>query len=139
MDTKLQVGVKVFLKNDDGKYLLLKRNRGKYPEIEDSWDIVGGRINPGSDLLGNLKREVMEETRLEIISAPVLIAAQDILPPNKHVVRLTYLACAGSGEPVLDQEEHTEYKWLTLHELKNHPDLDIYAKEVLDKGLLNSV
>jgi ADP-ribose pyrophosphatase YjhB (NUDIX family) len=51
MDIKLQVGVKIFLKNAAGKYLLVRRSAQKYPDAQGSWDIVGGRINPGSKLL----------------------------------------------------------------------------------------
>ena len=50
----LQVGVKALLQNKEGKYLLLRRSKEKYKEVEGEWDIVGGRINPGSDLLENL-------------------------------------------------------------------------------------
>ncbi len=62
----LQVGVKILLKSKEGKYLLVKRSAEKYPEVGAKWDIVGGRIDPGSSLIDNLKREVMEETGLEI-------------------------------------------------------------------------
>ncbi|MBP6858204.1 MAG: NUDIX hydrolase [Candidatus Pacebacteria bacterium] len=132
----LQVGVKAFLKNKDGKYLLLKRSAEKYKGTKGSWDIVGGRIDPGTKLLENLKREVLEETQLEITSEPRLIHAQDIIPnEEKHVVRLTYVADT-SGEPILDTSENTEYKWLTSDEIASHPDVDIYVLEILSKHLL---
>jgi len=35
-DIKLQVGVKILLKNSEEKYLLLRRNLEKYPEAEPS-------------------------------------------------------------------------------------------------------
>lgn len=135
-EIKLQVGVKIFLKNREGKFLLLKRNLEKYAKVKGSWDIVGGRIDPGSKLLENLKREVEEETKLKITSEPKLIYAQDIIPnEEKHVVRLTYIGDT-EGEPVLDKSENTEYKWLSIDELKNQEDLDIYVKEILDLGML---
>ena len=132
----LQVGVKAFLKNKDGKYLLLKRSADKYKNTKGVWDIVGGRIDPGIKLIENLKREIFEETKLELTSGPELIAAQDIIPNSeKHVVRLTYVADI-SGEPVLDTSENVEFKWLTMDEMKKQEDLDIYVKEILGKGLL---
>src|SRR3989344_6009185 len=89
---ELQVGVKIILQNKEGKILLLHRNWEKYPEVkkDNSWDIVGGRINIGTPLLENLKREIFEETKLNLIKERKLIAAQDILRTDKHVVRLTY-------------------------------------------------
>lgn len=135
-EIKLQVGVKIFLKNGDGKFLIIKRNPEKYPNTKGSWDIVGGRINAGTKLLENLKREVEEETKLEIIGELKLIHAQDIIPnPEKHVVRLSYIG-ETNMEPVLDTEENIEYKWLSVDELKNQEDLDIYVKEIIDKGVI---
>lgn len=125
----LQVGVKVLLKNKEGKYLVVCRSAEKYPEVGAKWDIVGGRINTGVSLLENLKREVMEETGLEIKYEPKLITAQDILKNNRHVVRLTYLGFA-DGEVKLS-EEATEYKWLSLEEISTLEPIDSYFKEVL--------
>ena len=136
MNIQLQVGVKIFLKNKEGKYLLLKRSPEKYQSIKGNWDIVGGRIEPGSNLMDNLRREVMEETSLAINSSPILIYAQDIIPnPEKHVVRLTYIG-ETDGEPVLDTSENIEYKWLTIDEVKDHEDLDIYVAEIIKNNLL---
>ena len=136
MDIKLQVGVKIFLRNKEGKYLLVKRSPEKYKNTKGTWDIVGGRIDPGSALIDNLHREVMEETQLTITSEPTLVCAQDIMPnPERHIVRLSYTG-ETSGEPVLDNSENIEYAWLTIDEIRKQDDLDIYVKEILEKGFL---
>lgn len=128
----LQVGVKVLLKNEAGKYLLLRRSVEKYPEAKGRWDIVGGRINPGQTLLENLAREVAEETGLKLTGTPKLIAAQDILrKPGYHVVRLTYLGRA-AGEVKLDETENDLFKWYDGDELLALDDLDMYFKELLN-------
>ncbi len=128
----LQVGVKILIKNKEGKYLLLRRSVEKYPEVENRWDVVGGRINAGVNLLENLKREVREETNLELIGEPKLLSAQDILKnPGKHVVRLTYLGEA-EGEIKLDETENDQYQWFALDELKNSEDINFYLKELID-------
>ncbi|MFA5840856.1 MAG: NUDIX domain-containing protein [Candidatus Paceibacterota bacterium] len=128
---ELQVGVKILLKNKDGKYLVLFRSLGSAPKSGQHWDIAGGRINAGSSLIENLKREVIEEAGLEIIGEPKLITAQDIFKPDKHVVRLTYAGFA-DGEVKLS-EEHSDYKWASLEEVKNLEPMDKYFKEVLAK------
>lgn len=134
----LQVGVKILLENKDGKFLLIRRNPKKYPEVGPVWDIVGGRINPGTELLENLSREVMEETGLTILGEVKLIAAQDIFVKNKetgeldkHVVRLTYLGKA-DGQVKID-EESLEYNWFSKQQLSEIEDsqLDKYFKQVL--------
>ena len=132
---ELQVGVKILLKNKEGKYLLIKRSSEKYPEVGERWDIVGGRINPGSMLLENLKREIKEETDLDLVAEPKLVAAQDILRvPGRHVVRLTYVGTI-NGEPKLDGD-HIEFKWFTIEEMKILEYLNIYFKELLDNKVI---
>ncbi|MEK7173317.1 MAG: NUDIX hydrolase [Patescibacteria group bacterium] len=129
---ELQVGVKILLRNKDGKYLLIKRSPIKYPNASGSWDIAGGRIEPGSTLFDNLKREVKEETNLDLIEQPKLIGAQDILRvPGKHIVRLTYIGTA-EGQVKLDEKENIEFKWLAIDEIKKISDLCVYLKELLD-------
>ncbi len=127
----LQVGVKSLLINKEGKYLLLRRSLLTYPEVINRWDIVGGRINPGTPLLENLAREVREETGLTLTGEPALIAAQDILRiSGKHIVRLTYSAQA-EGEVMLDGNEHDSFAWLSRQELEEQEGLDEYVKEIL--------
>lgn len=129
----LQVGVKIFLKNTKGKYLILKRSAIRYPNLKNFWDIPGGRIFPGTPLLENIKREVFEETKLSVLSEPKLIGVQDIIRlPEKHIVRLTFTSTT-SGVPVLD-EEHLKFKWLTLGEMKRMKGLDEFTREILENN-----
>lgn len=135
-EIKLQVGVKIFLRNKEGKFLIVKRNTEKYKGINGEWDIVGGRIEAGTKLLENLKREVREEIGLGILGEPKLLFAQDIIPNRDiHVVRLSYIGDT-EGEPVLDTSENVEYKWLTLPDLKLQENLDVYVKEILELDLI---
>lgn len=128
--TLLQVGVKIALRNHSGQYLLVRRSPEKYPDVQDSWDIVGGRIVPGTPLSDNIIREIKEETGLDYEGSPRLIAAQDILrTPGKHVVRLTYTGEL-DGTPKLS-DEGLEYRWLTLTELQTLEGLDQYFKAAL--------
>jgi 8-oxo-dGTP pyrophosphatase MutT (NUDIX family) len=125
----LQVGVKILLKNDEGKYLLLRRSIEKYPEVGAKWDIPGGRIDAGVSLVENLKREVLEETGLVLIGESQLISAQDILKEDKHVVRLTYVGQAEGKIKLSD--EHDKYEWFSVEELKTLENLDKYIAEIL--------
>lgn len=137
MSIILQVGVKIFLRNEEGKYLLLERSPIRYPNIKNAWDIPGGRIIPGTSLLENIRREILEETKLDFSDNPQFIAAQDIIRlPEKHIVRLTFSG-AIEGEPKLD-EEHIGFKWLTLDEMKALALLDEFTREVIEKGFMKS-
>lgn len=129
----LQVGVKVLIINDKGQYLFLRRSLQKYPDLDQQWDIPGGRINPGEALPKALSREVKEETGLEIVGEPRLLAAQDIFisAAQKHVVRLTYQVSA-SGDITLS-DEHDEYRWMELDQACSQPGLDEYVRRVVDE------
>jgi len=133
---ELQVGVKVLLKNKAGRYLVLRRSLVRYPDVQGRWDIPGGRIEAGKPLLENLVREVKEETGMDLVREPRLIAAQDILrKEGRHVVRLTYVGEA-TGDIVLDTSENDAYRWFAKEELVHLDDVDIFFKEILDKGLV---
>ncbi len=127
---QLQVGVKAFLENDKKEFLLLLRSREKYPDIGEQWDIPGGRIDPGAPLIENLRREIFEETGLKLEKEPILLCAQDILKPDKHVVRLTYRGEISGGPSLSD--EHSEFAWYTVEQMRKLDHLDPYAKEILN-------
>lgn len=120
--------------------MLVRRNPKKYPEVGPKWDIVGGRIDAGSPLFENLRREIKEEVNLDYQGEPRLVAAQDILRvEGRHVVRLTYTGEL-SGEPVLD-DDHLEVRWFEAQEIKNlsEEELDIYFKELVDKRIIKLI
>lgn len=129
---ELQVGVKVLLKNREGKYLLMRRSPYEERGV-GKWDIAGGRIEKGVQLMENLAREVQEETGLTLKGEPKLLAAQDIIWPDRHVVRITYTADV-EGEPTLGHE-HSEYGWFTYEDMKTLDKMDDYVKKLLDAGV----
>jgi 8-oxo-dGTP diphosphatase len=134
---ELQVGVKVLLKNREGKYLLMRRS--PQSAAPGKWDMPGGRINVGSTLMENLAREVREETGLELRGIPQLIAAQDLMPkPNIdiHCIRLTYICDAPEGEPHVS-EEHTEHRWSSLDEMRKLDNLDRYLAQLVSDGIIS--
>lgn len=128
----LQVGVKVLLKNAEGKFLLMRRSAYEERGV-GKWDIPGGRIEKGTLLMENLAREVKEETGLVISGEPRLLAAQDIIWPDRHVVRITYIGEV-VGEPKLGPE-HSEYAWFSYEEMKTLDQMDDYVKKLLDAGV----
>lgn len=131
----LQVGVKIIITNKEGKFLLLRRSLEKYPEVSRRWDIVGGRINPGTSLIENLKRELEEETKLTLVDQPKLISVQDILKiPNRHVVRVTYIGEV-EGIITLDTTENDEYRWFTKEEIITANDVDEYVQHLAQSNV----
>jgi 8-oxo-dGTP diphosphatase len=134
---ELQVGVKAFINDGKGNYLMLKRSLPYEGENEPRWDIPGGRINPGEPIFEALAREIKEETGLTMQGEPRILYAQDILRiKDKHIVRLTFEVNTEPGTITLDTNDptgtgHNEYRWMPLSEIKKvfH---DKYLTPVLD-------
>lgn len=130
---KLQVGVKAVIQDSKDAILLLKRSG--YENLNDTWDIPGGRIDPSEPLPEALRREVREEIGADLSATPVLIAAQDIFVPSKdlHVVRLTYRLREDVEVGKLSSE-HSEARYVQLKELASM-DVDSYLLELMKEEL----
>jgi 8-oxo-dGTP diphosphatase len=112
---KLFVATKAVLMNSNGRVLIV-RESGAYDEgtNEGKWDVVGGRIDVNESLLEGLKREVKEESGLEIEVDRVLSANdkfQIIKGEEVHIVRIFYLCRAKEGKVELS-EDHDRFEWI---------------------------
>ncbi len=125
----LQVGVKVMIKNQGNKFLLLKRDSAKYPGVHSLWDLPGGRIQTGIGLYENLAREVFEETGMRLAPEVEILGAQDLILKDKHVVRITYLGSATG--PLVMGEEHIDSGWFTTQEMTTLEGVDDFFSKLL--------
>jgi 8-oxo-dGTP pyrophosphatase MutT (NUDIX family) len=114
----LQLGLKVLLVREDGKFLVLHRSKDKYPDFQGTlWDIPGGRTDPNTSLFENLQRELSEEIGLKLDNSMwegySLLEAQDIWMKTKniHVVRLTYMGLYSGKDPILC-DEHDDFDFI---------------------------
>jgi len=126
---KLQVGVKLLIKNGTGQYLFIQRSEALTGGPD--WDIPGGRINPSERLRDALTRELKEEVGIDLDSKIKLLEAQDIIRPeiDLHVVRLTYTA--EFEKDIKLGTEHKDFTWITQQEALDL-NLDPYLREVLE-------
>jgi len=94
----------------DASVLLLLNERGE-------WDLPGGRPDPGEDQRAALRREVREETGLEVeIGAAIDGHLFEVLPGR--FVRILPFACrlVGASDVVLSHE-HLEMRWQPVGDL----------------------
>jgi 8-oxo-dGTP pyrophosphatase MutT (NUDIX family) len=94
----------------DGAVLLLLNERGE-------WDLPGGRPEPGEDHRTALRREVREETGLEVeVGAALTGHLFEVLP--RRFVRIEPYACrVVAARDVTLSHEHLETRWTPIAEL----------------------
>jgi ADP-ribose pyrophosphatase YjhB (NUDIX family) len=112
---KTFIAVKALIKKDN-QFLVLKN-------IDNNqWETPGGRLEDKEDLINGLNREVKEETNLEVNILFPFHTHSANLDKDNPIIGITYLCEYVSGEITLDQTEQSEYKWLTLEEIKELKD-----------------
>jgi len=98
----------------DGKVLLLRR-----ATPPRTFAPPGGKLEVGEDPLVGLRREVAEETGLEVDIVGVAHTWYGrVTSGDDPLLCINYLATSGSGEPRLS-EEHTDWQWVARAELEN--------------------
>lgn len=120
MDKFIKVGIGVMIL-DDNKVLLGHRSRDKKDtggifEI-DCWTLPGGKQKYFETFFECAKREVKEETNLEIGELKLFGAADDI-QPDRHYITLHIIAKKHSGElKVMEPTKEDRWEWFDLDKL----------------------
>ena len=103
--------VGALLHDGQGRLLMVRTHKWGH-----RWGIPGGKIRRGESSLDALRREIREETALEI-GEPRFVLVQDCIDSAEflqpeHFLLLNYVARVSSTEVVLNDEAQ-EYRWLT--------------------------
>jgi 8-oxo-dGTP pyrophosphatase MutT (NUDIX family) len=123
----------VYRESESGfEYLITKRSSSK-KAFPNKWTVPGGGLEPEdyTDLpktIGDawyfvlekaLRREVLEEVNVEIEKPNYLLDLVFIRPDNIPVLTLSYYAKYKSGKVKLEEEEATEFKWISANEVRD--------------------
>ena len=121
------VGALIF--NPDGKLLLVKTHKWK-----GKYTIPGGHVELGESLQDALKREIREETNLELIQAEFLCYQEfiydDSFYEKRHFLFFDFICHVNAGEVQLNNEAQ-DYVWVDLNEVNAYP-IDDYLRYALD-------
>ena len=122
---------KAVILDEDGNMLTIKRAEDRPGARPGKWDLPGGSLSP-EDFSQNqqnpnelaIKREILEETKLEATGVEVIHAESGVKKTKTSgdvlVLALGYkCAVKGVKPPVILSEEHTEYMWVSKQELQN--------------------
>ncbi len=116
-------GVKGLISRADAKVLIV-RESGTYVEGTElgKWDVVGGRIEPEEPVFAGLRREVAEESGLQIEIGTLLGLTENFIQINSepcHIVR-AYYACQVIGKSdVILSKDHDAYEWIPISTYQN--------------------
>ncbi len=95
--------------NKEGKILLVKTYKWK-----DKFIIPGGHVELGETMEEALKREIKEETNLDVFDFNFLCAKENVFSEEfhkkKHLIWLTF-SCKANDDKVILNEEGQDYKW----------------------------
>jgi ADP-ribose pyrophosphatase YjhB (NUDIX family) len=123
------VGALIF--NDAGDVLMVRTNKWS-----NRWGIPGGKIEWGETSEDALRRELMEETQLQVIDIEFVMVQDAIHPPefyrDAHFLLLNYTCRAPGMQVVRLNAEAQQFQWLSVERAAGL-DLNIPTRILLDK------
>ena len=113
-----RVGIGVMIQNEKGEVLLGLR-QGSHGAGE--WSFPGGHQKFGEEMEKTAKREVKEETGLDVNEFELISIADEmryIKSDGKHYLNIGIKGSYNCGEPkVMEPEKCKEWKWVSLDNL----------------------
>ena len=97
----------------DGALLMVQRANDPAKGL---WSLPGGRVEQGEYLADALKREVLEETGLEV-EVGELAGILEVPGPDLHYVILDYHAVPTNGTEARAGTDASEVRWVPLNEV----------------------
>jgi ADP-ribose pyrophosphatase YjhB (NUDIX family) len=118
----------------DGRALLIRRGS---PPLEGQWSIPGGTLELGETITEGVRRELREETGLEVHVLDLIEVFDRIFPdgegrPQYHFVILDYLCESATGAPRAGSDV-TDAAWAGEEELARF-ELTATASRILKKA-----
>jgi 8-oxo-dGTP diphosphatase len=128
------VGVGAVIVKDDRAVIIRRANE----PYKGQWSIPGGRVELGEPLVAAVRREMREETGLDVEVGPVIEVFERIQRDDQgrvryHFVIIDYL-CTCVGSTLCAGDDAADARWVTSDEL-NGCDIRESAVAVIRKGL----
>lgn len=106
---------KIVVENGDGEFLALQKS-DSYDWKAEKWELPGGKIEKGEDRFEAAKRELEDETGLEVKGLQDVVRVEvEEFNDDKPVVDCFILHAFSEGSVELSQE-HQDYRWVSEEE-----------------------
>lgn len=100
----------------------------KSPKWESQWLVPGGKVEKGDSMKETVRKEVREETSLEVSDIEFLEAKDggnpDDFERDTHFIFLNFVCRAENQDVKLDEQEAVDFKWIDPEQALER-DLDI--------------
>ena len=108
-----------FIVNENNKFLLLKGSENDPQFHKSLWYVVTGSCEKyDKNMIDTVKREVKEETNLDVIEVNYLDKIFYYKSLGKNCIEHVYLSKVKTGNIILN-EENVDFKWCDFDEFVN--------------------
>ena len=119
----------------EGRVLLVRRLQ---PPLQGRWSLPGGLVETGETLAEAVRREVREETGLDVEVGPIVEVVERVVPDQDgrveyHYVLLDYL-CTRRGGTARAASDAGDVTWATLDELAPRYGIAKSTKRVIERA-----
>lgn len=121
--------------NQKDQFLALKYSAKYGPKTKGKWTYPSGRLEPNEGYEEALKREVKEETGLDIDIVYQFFSSIITTVDGDKVLNVAFL-CRPKGNKIKLCDEHTDYKWVGLKDLKKMQLINRIMIEMAEKALI---
>lgn len=120
-----QITTQAIIRNSRNEILLLKRSK------HGGWfTLPGGTVEQGEDIKACLKRELLEETGLDLkVDTPVWIWQSDHIGKDLLGIVFSIDNKVADDAIIKLSPEHNEFKWYNITDLFNDENVDPYIKK----------
>ena len=126
---KSYIAVKALIKNKDS-FLILKTTDSNQNNNLSGWETPGGRLEDGEEIIDGLKRELEEETGLDPNILFPFNAYSANVGQEDNIIGINYLAEYTQGDIKMDINEHSQYQWATISDIRKLKDSIGLQKEI---------
>ncbi|MCD6546997.1 MAG: NUDIX hydrolase [Nanoarchaeota archaeon] len=121
--------------NEKDQFLVLKYSGVYGPKVKGKWTFPSGRLEKNENYEDALKREVKEETGLDIDIVYQFFSSIITTVDGEKVLTVVYL-CRPKGKKIKLCKEHTDYKWVSLKDLKKMKLINPVMIEIAEKAMM---
>lgn len=112
---------KVVIIDDHNRVLMLKRSN-YMDKYAGEWDLPGGHIRVGEDFLVGMKREVKEETNLDVENLKFI----------EKIDNLDFYYCKYNNRPIKMSHEHVGFRFFDKKKLDSSKKFEKVAIKALE-------